>query len=321
MNVSSKDILLTSTSVGEILNVHSSTVKRWCDEGVLRSEKTSGGHRRIHLRDALEAARVMEITTSLSPFHPWEANVWLATSEIEDLGSYRRLHNLALGWLARGEADLLGRLLYEVGRRPSIPFPDFLDQGIRGLMAQVGEAWQEGRLVVGEEHMATQVVAEALLRLRPGWDRVGVEGMDGETTRPVAVVGAVEGDQHELGALAVRVILEMEGWRVYYLGADVPVEEFASIQHFQGATLVCISFSRRNHLPDLQRALRVLGEFYREDSPYALALGGALGHISDEGVYQGPFQSLSISRSAQEFLEWVRSLEEDEAYSGLRRGV
>ena len=121
----------------------------------------------------------------------------------------------------------------------------------------------------------------------------------------------MQGDHHDLGAQAVRVLLEREGWRVYYLGADVPLEEFAGVQRAQGASLVCISLSPRSTLPDLQRAIRVLGDYYRPGYPYALGLGGSLEAISREMVQEGPFQAQSLFSSAQEFVHWVRTLQED----------
>ena len=170
MNEKSGGISLTSSKVADLLGVHSSTVKRWCEEGSLISKKTEGGHRRIQLGDALDTAKERGISTFLDSFHPWEANVYLAVSEAEERGDFLRLHNLALRWLSNGNPELMGRLLFEAGNRPHVSFPQFLDEGVRDFMALVGEEWQGGRLAVGEEHMASQVVLEVLLRFRTGWD-------------------------------------------------------------------------------------------------------------------------------------------------------
>ena len=273
----------------------------------MKVSKTSGGHRRIRLVDALDSAHSRDIPTFLDPFRPWEANVWLAVAEMEETGSFRRIHNLALAWLQRGEADLLTRLLVEVGKRPGTSFSGFLDEGIRGLMTRVGDEWARGRLAVGEEHMASQVVLEVLLRLRPGWDGPEASSGGAEDETRIAVVGAVEGDQHHLGALGIRVLLEREGWKVYYLGADVPLEEFARIQRAQGADLVCVSFSPNKRLPDLQRAVRVLGKLHRPDFPYSLVLGGGFQGVPEEAVPVGPFQARTVVTSAGDFLRWVRT--------------
>ena len=319
MNEKSGGTSLTSSKVAALLGVHSSTVKRWCEEGSLISEKTEGGHRRIRLADALDTAKRRGITTFLDSFHPWEANVYLAVSEAEDRGDFFRLHNLALHWLSNGNPELMGRLLFAVGNRPRVSFPRFLDEGVRDFMALVGEEWQGGRLAVGEEHMASQVVLEVLLRFRTGWDHPFTPSPSTNDILPVAVVGAMQGDHHDLGAQAVRVLLEREGWRVYYLGADVPLEEFAEVQRAQGASLVCISLSPRSTLPDLQRAIRVLGEYYRPRYPYALGLGGSLEGISREMVQEGPFKAQSFFLSAREFVHWVRTLDEDSDSQDPRR--
>lgn len=299
--------VLTTSEVGGLLEVHPSTVKRWCDEGTLSYHRTPGGHRRIHLNDALAAAREAGLETFLDPFHPWESNVWTAWSQAEKEKSFQRLHHLGLGWLSRGQTDHLGRLLFEIGRRPSVPFAAFLDNAIRGFMVKVGEEWQAGRLGIGEEHMATQVITEVLIRLRKGWDSLGLSYPSLDRTTPVAIVGAVAGDHHDLGALGIRVLLERSGWRVYYLGSNVPVEEFAQIQRAYGASLVCLSLSPSHTLPDLQRIVRVMSEFYRPEHPYALAAGGGPASSPATEVPRGPFEDQLLSSSAQDFQDWIQT--------------
>jgi excisionase family DNA binding protein len=300
-------LLLTTSAAAELLGVHPSTVKRWSDDGTIPSRKTEGGHRRIHLTDILKVARDRASPTFLDPFSPWESNVWFAVSAAAGPEGFERLIGLALGWLARGETDLLGRLFFEVGRREEISFTRFLDEGIRGFMARVGEEWRKGRLQVGEEHMATQVVLEALLRLRMSRESASLPPPGPVEPKPVAIVGSMEGDYHDLGAQAIRSVLEREGWKVYYLGPNVPVEEFANVQQAQVADLVCVSFSANNTLPDLQRATKVLGQFYRPRTPYALALGGPFRDVSAGEIGEGPFEDLSFSTSAMEFHAWLQS--------------
>ncbi len=302
-------LFLSTTRAAELLAVHPSTVKRWCNSGSLRADKTGGGHRRIPLDEALRWARREGIPTFLDPFHPWEANVWLALSEVEEGAGFRRLENLALTWLAQGESDLLARLLYETARHPAVPLTTFLDRFLQGFMRRVGEEWERGRLQVGEEHMASQVVQEVLFRLRPGWDRLDGRSFSGggpaQEAPPVALVGAMEGDEHALGALAVRLVLEHHGWRVYYLGPNVPLEDFATIQRAQAASLVCISLSPPKSTPDVVRAVRVLGELYRPQYPYALALGGSVGNPDPVDLHPGPFEDLFLARSSEELVRWL----------------
>ncbi|HSG69042.1 MAG TPA: helix-turn-helix domain-containing protein, partial [Planctomycetaceae bacterium] len=49
--------LVTPRQVGRALQVSESSVKRWCDKGVIPTQKTAGGHRRIPLSGLIEFLR------------------------------------------------------------------------------------------------------------------------------------------------------------------------------------------------------------------------------------------------------------------------
>ncbi len=298
------DLTLTSSETADLFAVHASTVKRWCNDGEIPSEKTVGGHRRIHLEDAMAFARDRGIRTVLSPFHPYEPHVWTALQEIRESGSFRRLHSLAMGWVARGDMRRVSALYDAVARDPAVTFCAFCDNGIRGLMAQVGEAWAQGRLRIADEHLVTQVMTEVLMKFRVELrDQADRDGHGG--SGPVAVVGTLEGNQHHLGSLCIRILLELEGWDVCYLGPDVPVEEFAVIQRGRDASLVCAALPPFSQPGDVARAVRILAEFYDPDRPYSLALGGGVPADLDPALLAGPFvaaESLSSCASLQEVL-------------------
>lgn len=82
-----------------------------------------------------------------------------------------------------------------------------------------------------------------------------------------------------MGSMCARILLEKRGWDVYYLGADVPVEDFAALQKSRKADLVCVSFSPPATGADMRRCVRILSEFYDARSPYSLALGGDVGEL------------------------------------------
>lgn len=297
------DLLLTTTQVAELLSVHASTVKRWCNEGDLAFDTTEGGHRRLRLGEVMALSRARSISTFLDPFAPDEVDVWTAVNQAAD-GSFDLVRSLAMGWLSRGDVRRVAALFAAIHNRPGLAFARFCDEGVRGFMEQVGETWRSGRLRVGEEHLVSEALMEMLLRSR-NVDRPSVSS-DG-VPRPVAIVGSMEGVRHTLGGLCVRVLLEQRGWDVLYLGSDVPVEDYAAMQSARGAELVCVSFAPPNTAADMKRAVRILGEFYKPSEPYTLALGGLL---SDDPVLDDvelPFRDLGIFRSLASFEEALDS--------------
>jgi len=305
MDAHDAELTLTTSETASLLEVHPSTVKRWCNDGELASMKTEGGHRRIPLEDAVAFATARGMSTVLSPFHPYEPHVWTALRDVREKSSFKRLEALAMGWIARGQLRRVGDLFDALGRDPAVDICSLCDEGVRGVMYAVGQEWAQGRLRAGEEHMVSQVMVEVLLKLRSseGFRPSAVTGDD----RPVAVVGTLEGNQHHLGSLCVRLLLESLGWQVHYLGPDVPVEDFGVIQRGRRATLVCISLRPPASGGDVVRAVRLLAEIYESSAPYAVAFGGASLSQADDALLRGPFTDVRVFESCRTFQDALAS--------------
>jgi MerR family transcriptional regulator, light-induced transcriptional regulator len=325
MQAFNAELFLTTTDVADLLEVHPSTVKRWCDAGELETDRTDGGHRRIYLRNVLSFAQERGDETFLTPFAPFESHVWLAVRTAEVHDDFRRIHSLAMGWLVRGYPRRITALFAELASRPGVSFEHVCDRAIRPFMAEVGEEWHNGRLRIGDEHLAGQAVLEALFRMKPEGELEDPGALSGPAplAGPVAVVGAAEGDQHQIGSMCVRVLLERRGWRVLYLGPNTPAEEFANVQRSQRASLACISLTPPAPAGQLRRSIDVLSEFYRSEAPYHLAFGGSAAGPAGEGSAseppgstsndpanrRGPFLTLDCFDEMAAFGAWLDTIE------------
>jgi excisionase family DNA binding protein len=297
-------VALTSSEAAELLSVHPSTVKRWCNDGLLPFDMTAGGHRRIRLEDAVAFSERQGIRTVLTPFAPYEPHAWGALSAARQDGSFRPLHTLALGWALRGDNRRVEQLYTALGRSDQIGFCTFCDEAIRGLMNRVGQAWVDGRLRVGDEHVISQLMIDVLLRLRQeGLDDAYDPSANGAAR--VAVVGTLEGNQHHLGALCVRILLERLGWKVHYLGPDVPADDFGLIQKGRGADLLCISLGPDHSVGDVSRTVMILASLYDRSRPYRLVFGGTPAGSPPAGYLDGPFESVGILDSCAELAAMV----------------
>ena len=83
------------------------------------------------------------------------------------------------------------------------------------LAQSVGDLWALGKIPIAAEHLASEVVLHAL----KGGLRTG------RRSGPLAVGACLSGERHEWGLLASLAIIREHGWRIHYLGADLPVQE------------------------------------------------------------------------------------------------
>ena len=89
-------------------------------------------------------------------------------------------------------------------------------------MIQIGDLWEENKITVGDEHLATAISHQMLAGIYP---RLQVAT---PRSKERILLAAVAGQQHVLGLRMVADVLEGAGYDVKYLGADVPLDSLVS---------------------------------------------------------------------------------------------
>ena len=142
--------------------------------------------------------------------------------------------------------------------------PVLLDQVIEPMMSTIGERWREGALRISQEHMASAAVRTFVGHLRSSY----------ETTQsaPVIIVTTPAGQIHENAALIASITAASEGWRVTYLGPNLPAEEIAGAVVLQHASAVALSIIYPAGDPGLRDELLKLRHQLPEE--VAILVGG-----------------------------------------------
>jgi MerR family transcriptional regulator, light-induced transcriptional regulator len=156
------------------------------------------------------------------------------------------------------------RLLVDEGLLRGIPLQDIHLKVIQPSQYEIGRLWQENRISVAQEHLATAISQLALSHLYRHLPRDPSNGK-------VVMVSCVEGELHELGARMASDFLEMAGFEVRFLGANVPTSHLVRMVREQTPDLLALSVSMTYHLP----ALRTAVEQVRAIAPrLPIAVGG-----------------------------------------------
>ncbi len=91
-------------------------------------------------------------------------------------------------------------------------YSDVLQDGLY----EVGRQWERNAITVAQEHMATAVTQFVMAQLFERIERPDVD-------RGSVVLTGVPGELHHVGALMVGDMLEAQGWRVQFLGSNLPL--------------------------------------------------------------------------------------------------
>jgi MerR family transcriptional regulator, light-induced transcriptional regulator len=138
------------------------------------------------------------------------------------------------------------------------PVETVAEEIVKPVLVEIGERWHRGEATITQEHFATAFLRRQVASLFQAYDQPG--------PGPLAIVGSAPSEWHDVGALLVAVTLRRHGWRVLFLGQNVPVDHLVrEISHLR-PDLVCMSATSR------ESALALI--------PLAEAMSGAEGQHS-----------------------------------------
>ncbi|MGZ4453595.1 MAG: cobalamin B12-binding domain-containing protein [Nocardioides sp.] len=107
---------------------------------------------------------------------------------------------------------------------------------------RVGHEWSLNRISVAQEHAATAINERAIAHLATRLPRPEVTGAH-------VTVACVDGEWHALPARLLAEVLTLRGFRVDYLGAQVPTPHLITHLHRSSPDLVALSGSLPTRLP------------------------------------------------------------------------
>lgn len=305
--------------------VSSHTLRAWERRyGVVEPGRTEGGHRLYSDAD-VEHLRLLSLLTQhgrqigqisdrstdeLRALLKEDREAEAATPDAErarPTASYEADELLADAYAAVAAIDSeeLGAVL----RRGALTLSTttFLDELLVPLMSRIGDAWADRKLRPAHEHAASAVAIRVAGWLMDNFEPAG--------DPPCIVVTTPSGQQHELGALAAAVTAASEGWRVRYLGPNLPADDVAVAVSDSDAQALALSLVYPASDAAIGEELRALRHSLPESFP--ILVGGdaadSYGTVLDEidAVRMDGFRSLRIV---------LRRLREEIEGSGIPAG-
>ena len=162
---------------------------------------------------------------------------------------------------ADGAADL-ARAELEAGTAPAV----IMNDALISAMDEAGARMATGELFIPEVLVASEAMRAAMDVITP---HLEVEATGGRGT---VVIGAVEGDVHDIGKSLVALMLDGAGFTVHDLGVDVATSAFVATAKEHDADVVAMSSLMVTTMPKMKVVIEALREAGIEAKPI---VGGA----------------------------------------------
>lgn len=224
--------LVSPRQAARAIGVSESSLKRWCDRGIIKTVRTAGGHRKMTIAEVLRYVReqgqtlVAPAILGLPP-----------VSEHAVLGVTRSGPRLVEALLAGNE--LLARQIVFDLHLAKHPLSVIFDDVIGAAFRDIGDRWACHTADVYQERRGCEIVLRILFDLR--------------RLQPVpesswlAIGGTVEGDLYTLPTAMAELVLRDAGFVTNSLGTSIPIASLIRAVNETRPKLFWLSVS---HIPD-----------------------------------------------------------------------
>jgi MerR family transcriptional regulator, light-induced transcriptional regulator len=203
--------LVSPKQVARAIGVSESSLKRWCDQGLIKTVRTAGGHRKMDIAEVLRYVREQDhklVSPEILGLPPASEH---ATTGLTH-GGARLVDALLAG------DELVARQivfdLYLAKHSRSVIF----DEVIAAAFREIGDRWECHDAEVYQERRACEIALRVLFDLR----RV----QQVPERKWLATGGTIEGDLYSLPTAMAELVLRDCGFYATSLGTSIP---FASL--------------------------------------------------------------------------------------------
>lgn len=200
--------LLSPKQVARAMGVSESSLKRWCDQGLIETVRTVGGHRKMPVADVLRFIRECEHSL-VSP----EVLGLPPVSEHAGSGLTRGKSRLVEALL--GGDELLSRQiifdLYLAKHSLSMIFDDV----IAAAFHEIGDRWACHHADVYQERRSCELILRVLCEIRK------LQPLPDRSLS--AIGGTIEGDFYALPSAMTELVLRQNGFQATSLGNSIPL--------------------------------------------------------------------------------------------------
>ena len=144
-----------------------------------------------------------------------------------------------------------------------------INEGLMKGMSQVGDDFSKLKIYLPEVMMAAEAMKAALSILEP----VALQKKSGATKKNKVVIGTITGDIHDIGKNIVAMLLKANGFEVYDLGRDVPIDELIRKAEEVGADIIAASTLLSTSMPYMEDLISLLKERGLREK-YIVMVGG-----------------------------------------------
>lgn len=238
--MTSNEALLDIDQVSQLSGLPQSTLRNWEKRyGFPRPHRSSGGHRLYDIEEVRKIRKVAQLCKNGAKAREMiEQVLQMKDASLESFGPAQLTSptlsaslDQVLEALYRYDVAAAEEQISRIGMRLSES--DLLEMVYPTLLVQVGFDWENGRINIAQEHFSWNFFRTRLLSFfKPSM---------ASSFQPKCILATPPGELHEGGLLVLAAYMMLKGWKVYYLGVSLPIQDLLHATEVIQPDAVCLS--------------------------------------------------------------------------------
>lgn len=254
--------LVSPKQVARAIGVSESSLKRWCDKGLIDAHRTAGGHRRMRIDEVIQFVRTQNFQLAQPELLGLPATTGRSTWTLD-----RACEKLREALVA-GEEDVCRQIVLDVYLAQQ-PLSIICDQVIAAAFHRIGELWQCREVEVYEERRSCEICLRLVHELRHLVRQPPADG-------PTALGATLDGDPYTLAVSMGELVLREAGWNAASLGHMLPFETLQTAIRRHKPKLFWLSVSSIREADRFSAEMAKLAQVARRQTTRLVAGGRAL---------------------------------------------
>lgn len=163
------------------------------------------------------------------------------------------------------------------------------------VLVEIGNRWERGEIRVATEHFASGFIRAKILAI--------YQSLPLHPSAPKVIVGCGPDELHEIGTLMMATFLRNAGYRVEYLGPDIPLDDLAMYVSEESPCIVILSATLREPAAELAKFPEKLQKMKQ---PPLFGFGGAA--FNSDPILAEKINGVYLGRSLTESVATVKQL-------------
>ena len=202
--------------------------------------------------------------------------------------------------LLRGDRQQC-QILVKTALEEKIGLQTLYEKVIGPAMMEIGRLWEVKEITIAQEHLATAITQSVISSF--------YEYLFSNKNREYKgkmILTCVGDELHELGPRMLADLIEMEGWDVMYLGANMPIDAIFQMVVEEKPDIVGLSTTIQENKDDIRELIKRIKE---EHDPSIPIMVGGLAYTISPDLFEhtgGDF----LGKNFNEALDFIRKIGE-----------